>query len=101
MSKRTVRRADELPLEVSPITSRGQIVYSSVREIRDLKDPTVPYIETITPDTEDAIKVLKFLNELNGIGWTSELKRIEAELRIALQDLMSVEEPKQEDQHDE
>ncbi len=89
MSKRTIHRFDELPLEVSPITKTGQIVYSSIREIRDPHDITTPYIETITPDADDAKKVLNFLNELNGIGWTPELQRIEKELRLALLDLMS------------
>jgi hypothetical protein len=91
MSKRTVYKADELPLETSPITKKGEIVYSSIREIRDPSDITTSYIETITPDAEDAKKVLRFLDEQNGIGWTDELKRIEKELRTALLDLMSAE----------
>lgn len=92
MSKRSVHRYDEMPLEVSPVTKKGQIVYSSIREISDLNDPTVIYIETITPDGQDAKKVLRFLDEMNGIGWTPELQRIEKELRAALMDLWSADE---------
>lgn len=83
-------RADRQPLNPSPITPSGQIVISRIREESDPYDPKMRYIVTYTPDGEDVIKVLNFLNEMNGIGWTADLRRIEAELRAALVDLRRV-----------
>lgn len=91
--KRTVHKADEMPLDVSPVTKNGEIVFSKIHEISDIDNPTIKYIETCTPDSEDAFKVLRFLDEMNGISWTSELKRIERELRSALLDLATADNP--------
>jgi len=86
--KRHVRKANSLEgVEMSPITPKEELVYSSIHTITDPDEPTVPYIETLTPDAEDAMKVLRFLDEINGIGWTPSLRRIEKELREALHDL--------------
>lgn len=87
--RRTIHRVDEMPLEASPITKKGEVVLSTIHEISDLDDPTIKYIETYTPGKEESIKVLRFLNEMNGIGWTPQLIRIEKELRAALMDLWS------------
>lgn len=85
-----VYRADKQPLDLSPFTSNGQPVYSTIRTFSKQDEP-IHYIETLTPDASDAIKVLQFLDEMNGIGWTPELRRLERELRDALNDLMTVE----------
>lgn len=86
----TRRRAHELPINLSPITPKGSIIYSRIQAESDPEDPTKQYIVEYTPDGADAIKVLKFLDEMNGIGWTGELRTIEQELREALHDLMAV-----------
>jgi len=77
--------------DLSPITPKGQVVYSSIK-VEALHDDGAGThrIVTYTPERSDAIRVLSFLNNINGISWTPELKQIERELRSALHDLMDM-----------
>lgn len=86
--KRTVyKRGTMTELSCSPITKAGEVVFSRINIISDPNDPREEYIEELTPDSEEAFKVLRFLDEMNGIGWTPRLRKLERELRDALMDL--------------
>jgi len=85
--KVTRHKANELNLELSPVTRGGDIVYSRIEKSKDFITGEA-YITTYTPGRDEAVKVLSFLDEINGIGWSSELTRIEKELRSALFELM-------------
>lgn len=87
--KRTVRKQWDIG-SLSPITKGGEVVNSRIKMITDPNKPTEQWVEEYTPEPADAIKVLEFLNEMNGIGWTSRLRKAEEELRLALHDLMTI-----------
>jgi hypothetical protein len=90
--KRKVYKANEIG-ELSPHTKSGEIVFSRLHVEPNPEEPMNPYHIEFVPEASDALKVLHFLDEMNGIGWTPTLKKLERDLRTALLDMMTSDTP--------
>jgi hypothetical protein len=85
--KQTIKKSGEIG-HLSGFTKSGKLIYSRLELRENPDDPRNPFQVLTTAERSDAIKVLKFLDEMNGIGWTAELRKIELALRAELHDFM-------------